>query len=179
MVARTCRAGRSVWPEHAVPPRSSRCPRCHRRRGGRWPDRLDVGPALPVGTGLRHVGLRAQAEGWNLVVLDLGLDLNSPQGRFTAHELCAAAQLERELISRRTKDALAAAEARCIHVGLTSKVPTDVVATIPTCVMPVPPSRPSPKSLTPPTCPRPPTPVAGTPLPSGPSCSDRELPSSA
>jgi DNA invertase Pin-like site-specific DNA recombinase len=73
---------------------------------------------------------RAQAEGWNLVVLDLGLDLNSPQGRFTAHVLCAAAQLERELISRRTKDALAAAKARGVHVGLTSKVPTEVVDAI-------------------------------------------------
>ena len=60
---------------------------------------------------------RAQADGWNLVVLDLGLDLNTPQGRFTAHVLCAAAQLERELISTRTRDALAAAKRRGVRVG--------------------------------------------------------------
>lgn len=69
---------------------------------------------------------RAQAEGWNLVVLDLGLDLNTPQGRFTAHVLCAAAQLERELIGKRTKDALAAARARGVHTGMTSRLPAEV-----------------------------------------------------
>lgn len=73
---------------------------------------------------------RAQAEGWNLVVLDLGLDLNTPQGRFTAHVLCAAAQLERELIGQRTKDALAAARARGIRPGFASRVPENVAARI-------------------------------------------------
>lgn len=46
---------------------------------------------------------RAQREGWTLVVLDLGLDLSTPQGEFTAHVLSAAAQLERRLISERTR----------------------------------------------------------------------------
>jgi DNA invertase Pin-like site-specific DNA recombinase len=73
---------------------------------------------------------RAQADGWNLIVLDLGLDLSSPQGRFTAHVLCACAELERELISRRTKDALAAARARGIHTGMTSKVSSETVSVI-------------------------------------------------
>ncbi len=73
---------------------------------------------------------RAKAEGWNLVVLDLGLDLSTPQGEFTAHVLCAAAQLERRLIGQRTKEALAAAKARGVHVGATSKVPASVVAAI-------------------------------------------------
>lgn len=68
----------------------------------------------------------AQAEGWNLIVLDLGLDLDSPQGRFTPHVLCAAAQLERQLISQRTKVALAAARARGIRTGMTSRLPADV-----------------------------------------------------
>jgi DNA invertase Pin-like site-specific DNA recombinase len=59
----------------------------------------------------------AQAGKWNLVVLDLGLDLSTPMGEFAAHILCAAAQLERRMIGQRTKDGLAAAKANGVHVG--------------------------------------------------------------
>src|SRR3954463_2770787 len=60
---------------------------------------------------------RAQAGKWNLVVLDLGLDLSTPMGEFAAHILCAAAQLERRMIGQRTKDGLAAAKAKGVRVG--------------------------------------------------------------
>jgi DNA invertase Pin-like site-specific DNA recombinase len=49
----------------------------------------------------------AQDQGWNLIVLDLGIDLATPQGRALAQMLAVFAELERELISRRIKDGMA------------------------------------------------------------------------
>lgn len=60
---------------------------------------------------------QARKEGWNLIVLDLNLDLSSPQGEFVAHILAAVAQLERRLISDRIRSALAAASARGVRTG--------------------------------------------------------------
>src|SRR6202051_2945002 len=38
---------------------------------------------------------RAQASGWNLVALDLGVDLSTPSGEFMAGVMASAAQWER------------------------------------------------------------------------------------
>jgi DNA invertase Pin-like site-specific DNA recombinase len=73
---------------------------------------------------------RAQANGWRLVILDIGLDLGTPMGTFVANIMCSVAQLERELIRQRTRDALAAARARGIRTGPPSKVPAVVAETI-------------------------------------------------
>jgi DNA invertase Pin-like site-specific DNA recombinase len=59
----------------------------------------------------------AQAQGWSLVVLDLGIDLSTATGRAFAHTLMVFAQLERELISERTKAGLAAKRARGERLG--------------------------------------------------------------
>jgi DNA invertase Pin-like site-specific DNA recombinase len=70
---------------------------------------------------------RAQKEEWNIVLLDLGLDLTTPMGQFTANVMVAAAQLERQLISERTKVALAAAKNdKGILPGPRSAVPAEV-----------------------------------------------------
>ena len=45
---------------------------------------------------------RAESRGWNLVVLDLDLDLGSPSGRMVAHIVGAVAQYESDLIAERT-----------------------------------------------------------------------------
>ena len=72
---------------------------------------------------------RARAEGWNVVMLDYGLDLSTPYGEFGATMLMAAAQLERDLISMRTKEGLAAAKAKGILPGpRRSTVPDEVIA---------------------------------------------------
>lgn len=60
---------------------------------------------------------RADREGWRLVLLDLGLDTATPVGAFTLAALAAVAQLERDLIAARTRDALAAAKRRGQRLG--------------------------------------------------------------
>jgi len=49
---------------------------------------------------------RARDGGWNLVALDLGIDLSTPAGEFMASVMASAAQWERRLIGQRTRDAL-------------------------------------------------------------------------
>lgn len=50
---------------------------------------------------------RAEAEGWGIVVLDLGVDMTTPNGRLVAHVLMAVAEWERDMISQRIKEGLA------------------------------------------------------------------------
>jgi DNA invertase Pin-like site-specific DNA recombinase len=59
----------------------------------------------------------AQAQGWSLVILDLGVDLTTAAGRMMAMNLVNFAQYERELISERTKAALAAKKRRGERIG--------------------------------------------------------------
>jgi hypothetical protein len=80
---------------------------------------------------------RAERKGWQLVVLDLGLDMTTPMGRFAANVAAAVAELERELIADRTRDGLAVVKARGTTktgkpavFGHPSRVPTDVRARI-------------------------------------------------
>jgi DNA invertase Pin-like site-specific DNA recombinase len=59
----------------------------------------------------------AQAQGWSLVILDLGVDLTTAAGRMMAMNVVNFAQYERELISERTKAALAAKKRRGERIG--------------------------------------------------------------
>ena len=70
---------------------------------------------------------RAQRNGWNLVALDLGIDLSTPAGEFLASVMASAAQWERRIIGQRTKDALAAKKAAGARLGRPSAVPVDVL----------------------------------------------------
>lgn len=60
---------------------------------------------------------RAREESWNLVALDLGVDFSTPQGRAMANMLATFAEFERDMISVRTKEALAATKARGTRLG--------------------------------------------------------------
>lgn len=72
----------------------------------------------------------AQRQGWDLVVLDLGVELGTPQGRAMAQMLAVFAELERELISSRTREALAARKRRGEPIGRPRLAPAPVVRRI-------------------------------------------------
>lgn len=72
----------------------------------------------------------AQRQGWDLVVLDNAIDLTTPGGRAMANMLATFAELERELISTRTKDALAARRARGEDNGRKSAIPAGLLRRI-------------------------------------------------
>jgi DNA invertase Pin-like site-specific DNA recombinase len=61
--------------------------------------------------------VKAQRDGWNLVVLDLGVDLSTPMGEALANMAITFARLESRLVSDRTKDAMAVAKKKGIHCG--------------------------------------------------------------
>lgn len=71
---------------------------------------------------------RAKAERWTLVLLDLGVDMSTPMGKFVADIMAAVAELERQMISARTRDALAAAKARGVRLGRTRRTLDSVMA---------------------------------------------------
>lgn len=72
----------------------------------------------------------AQERGWNLIVLDNALDLSTPGGRAMANMLATFAELERDLISTRTKEALAARARRGEANGRRSSIPAGVLRRI-------------------------------------------------
>lgn len=73
---------------------------------------------------------RAQQGGWNLVALDLGVDLASPAGEFLASVMASAAQWERRIISQRTKDALEAKRRDGQRLGRPSAIDVEILRRI-------------------------------------------------
>lgn len=73
---------------------------------------------------------RAQAGGWNLVALDLGIDLTTAAGEFMANVMASAAQWERRIIGQRTREALAAKRAHGVRLGRPVTLAPDVVERI-------------------------------------------------
>lgn len=64
----------------------------------------------------------ARDEGWNLVAVDVGLDLGTPNGRLVAHVVGAVAEWELERRRTDWKEARARAVGRGVHVA--SRTPT-------------------------------------------------------
>src|SRR3954462_5692770 len=60
---------------------------------------------------------QAQKEGWALLALDSPADLTTPSGRAMVCVQAVFAQLERELIGQRTRDALAQRKAAGVRLG--------------------------------------------------------------
>jgi DNA invertase Pin-like site-specific DNA recombinase len=73
---------------------------------------------------------RARREGWNLVALDLGLDLATPAGRRVAKAFTTVAGWERRLRSERARAALARSRARGVRLGTSRRAPAETVAKI-------------------------------------------------
>jgi DNA invertase Pin-like site-specific DNA recombinase len=61
--------------------------------------------------------VEAQAKGFNVVALDLGVDLSTPAGEFLASVMASAAQWERRIIGQRTKEALSVRREQGVTLG--------------------------------------------------------------
>ena len=72
----------------------------------------------------------ARRRGFNVVALDLGLDLSTPQGELVGNVIASVAQWERRIIGQRTKDALAVKKAEGVQLGRRSGVAPAVVRRI-------------------------------------------------
>jgi DNA invertase Pin-like site-specific DNA recombinase len=72
----------------------------------------------------------AQKSGWNLCVLDLGIDLATPMGEAMANMAMVFAQLERRLIGQRTSAGLAVARAQGVRIGRPRSLPKQTVRRI-------------------------------------------------
>lgn len=66
--------------------------------------------------------LTAREQGWQLVLLDLGVDTTTSSGELVANVMVAVAQWERQRIGERTKEALCQAKKRGTHVGRPSSI---------------------------------------------------------
>jgi DNA invertase Pin-like site-specific DNA recombinase len=73
---------------------------------------------------------RAKRNRWSLICLDAGFDQTTPQGRAMVQMLGVFAELERELISQRTRDGLAAKKAAGGRLGRPVNTPERVVERI-------------------------------------------------
>lgn len=69
----------------------------------------------------------AQARGWVLVALDLGIDLSTPAGKYIASVMASAAQWERRLTGPRAREALAVRRAHGVRLGRPPVLPQQVV----------------------------------------------------
>lgn len=72
----------------------------------------------------------ANAEGWAISVLDLGVDTTTTNGKLIMHVMIALAEWERNIIGDRTRDALKAVRARGVHVGRKSGVSAETLRLI-------------------------------------------------
>lgn len=72
----------------------------------------------------------AKRERWNLIVLDLGMDMTTPWGKALANTAAVFAELERDLISQRTREALAVRRSQGVRIGRPRSTPEDVVARV-------------------------------------------------
>jgi DNA invertase Pin-like site-specific DNA recombinase len=69
---------------------------------------------------------RAKRRGWELIVLDLGVDTTTPAGEMVANVIAATAQYERQMIAQRTREALAIRRAQGVRLGRPPVLPQAV-----------------------------------------------------
>lgn len=77
-----------------------------------------------------QVGDMAAHHGFDLVILDSPIDTSSPYGRAQLNMMATFAQLERELIGLRTKEALAVKKSQGVQLGRRVDMSKDVEQTI-------------------------------------------------
>ncbi len=73
---------------------------------------------------------RSRRRGWQLVLMDLGLDTTTAAGELVANVVASTSQYERRLIGIRTKEALAAKKAAGVRLGRPSTLPPQVLMSL-------------------------------------------------
>lgn len=73
---------------------------------------------------------RANNEGWNIVLLDLGVDLATPAGKAMAQMLAIFAEFERNVISQRTRDGLVEKRAQGVVLGRRREISDELLGAI-------------------------------------------------
>ena len=73
-----------------------------------------------------QIGDMAGHHGFELILLDAQIDTTSPYGRAQLNMMATFAQLERELIGQRTKDALAVKKAQGVRLGAPTSIGAEV-----------------------------------------------------
>lgn len=73
---------------------------------------------------------QSRREGWQLVTLDCAVDTSTPAGEAAASMMSVFSQLERRLISERTRSALAVRKAAGVQLGTPTQVPDAVLRRI-------------------------------------------------
>lgn len=73
---------------------------------------------------------RSRRHGWELVVLDIGVDTSTPSGELVATMLASVAQWERRMIGERTRAGMAQRKREGVHCGRRSALPVAVVRRI-------------------------------------------------
>lgn len=77
-----------------------------------------------------HLMATADKEGWNIVALDLGVDLATPAGKAMAGMLAVFAEFERNVIVQRTRDGLAEKRADGVQLGRRREVSDELLGAI-------------------------------------------------
>jgi DNA invertase Pin-like site-specific DNA recombinase len=77
-----------------------------------------------------YLMVTANREGWNIVALDLGVDLGTPAGQAMAGVLAVFAQFERDVIAQRTRDGLAEKRAEGVRLGRPRAITDDLLTEI-------------------------------------------------
>jgi len=72
----------------------------------------------------------ARSGGWNIVIVDLGVDLSTPAGELVASVMASLAQWERKVISQRTRDALESRRRAGVRLGRPVSIDPDTEAVI-------------------------------------------------